>query len=161
MPSDSPSRRCGSRVLSRVDDVDVVGVDVVVLVMEDTTMEETAIKWLDTLSHTEPVFVAMRQLREKADRLLADSRTLMPHYGEVGVGGAHMDGLMQGEGLCKFLHEIGKGATPQQAAESAKAEAALYADNWNKRASHHVQRWPHGADALIDDAMRAILTSAK
>ena len=70
-----------------------------------------------------------------------------------------MDGLMRGEGLCKFLCEIGKGATPQQAAKSAKAEAAFYADNWNKRASYHVQRWPYGADALIDDALRAILVA--
>ena len=119
------------------------------------------VKWLDTLTDPEPVFAVMRQLREKADRLLVESRACLPRFGEVAIGGAHMDGLMRGEGLCKFLHELSKGLTPQCAAESAKAEAALYANNWNKRASYHVQRWPHGADALIDDAMRAILTSAK
>ena len=122
-------------------------------------MEVPTSKWLDTLPDTEPVFAVMRRLREKADGLLAESRACLPRYGEVAAGGAHMDGLMRGGGLCKFLCELGVGRTPQQAAESAKVEAALYADKWNKRASYHVQRWLKGADALIDDAMRAILNA--
>ena len=79
------------------------------------------------------VLEVMRGLRLASDRHLEANRKAQPRYGEVAIGCADVDGLIKGEGLATFLLELGKGATPQAAMESAKAMAELIVSKHNNK----------------------------
>ena len=127
--------------------------------------------WLSTLPDPELVFVAMRAIRVTSDLWLNEFAKLQPRYGFKPVGAAHFDAWVKGEALAHLLGRLSKGDTPEQAAESAKAETVLMVEKWNSNGhkacqsftgAHELKRCPRTNDAMIEDACRllnrAILT---
>ena len=124
-------------------------------------------RWYLTLTPEarERVFAVMRRVRDDADRNAATGRKLAPGYGEIAFGTQHVSANIRAEALNAFLAALGRGATPQDAAEAAKAEARTHAANWN-RAPVRVacvagqwenQVWDGATDASIEAAMRSVL----
>lgn len=127
------------------------------------------IGWLAALTDVEPVLAVMRSIRGRATALDESYREMVVHCGSrLPVGGAHFDYWVKGQALFDLLSAIGKGRTPQEAAEFAKAEAALAVGKWNENPravtfgkKHELERWKGMCDGMIEDAMRSILKAAE
>lgn len=101
---------------------------------------------------------AMRYLRGQSEEQLRMARERAPKGGEIAVGGAHVDHLMRGEGLAKYLAELGRGQSAEAALEAAKAEAAVYARTWNEQRRDYVtERWEGGANSWLEEQHRWFL----
>jgi hypothetical protein len=105
------------------------------------------------------VFAAMRAIDADAQNRLRRSRELSPRYGEIAVGGAHMDYFIPGEALSEFLRGLRKGAHPDAAVAAAKVYAREMVARWNKhRGGDYQTHLSEGcADTTIDQAWRRVL----
>lgn len=112
----------------------------------------TNTNWLGGLSPLvrEQVFAEMRSLRKIADGHFDSYRKLAPRNGEISVGGQHIDSFARGEAIAVFLRGISNGLSPTEAVTSAKEEAKLIFENWNKsRKDYPVHRYPSGLDPML------------
>lgn len=108
--------------------------------------------------HTEAVFAAMREIGADAERRMERSRKLMPPFGTVAVGGAHMDDFFPANALEEFLRAIRRGYLPEPAALLAKAASVEAVRKWNRSRGddYVVHRYVRTADDVVDDAARKI-----
>ena len=112
----------------------------------------TNTNWLGGLNPLvrEQVFTEMRSLRKTADCHFDTYRRLAPRNGEIPVGGRHIDSFARGETIAVFLRGISNGLTPSEAVISAKEEAKLIFENWNKgRKDYQVHRYLSGLDPML------------
>lgn len=88
----------------------------------------------------EAVYVIMRDMDAKAERANTRHMELRPRYGEIAVGGAHMDPFFEYEGIRGMLRALRDGMTPSDAC-AAGNEAANYAiGRWNASREWQVHR---------------------
>lgn len=88
----------------------------------------------------EAVYAVMRDMDTKAERANARHMELRPRYGEIAVGGAHMDPFFEYEGLRAMLRDLHDGGTPLHACVVGN-EAANYAiGRWNASREWQVHR---------------------
>lgn len=115
--------------------------------------------WLESLPHAqrEVVYTEMRSLRAKSTAYLEESARLQPRYGEIAVGGRHIDALARGEALAVLLRGLGQGLTPEQARFKAGEEAALIFNKWNtSRKDFQVHRNLDGLGSMLDAVQRTL-----
>jgi hypothetical protein len=112
--------------------------------------------WLGSLSDVqrESVFTIMRKVGADKDRLLEEHRRLSPRYGEIAVGGAHIDLMIQAYAREDLLCALNKGATVVEAIEAGKAVARLAAQKFNASRKHEYQ--VHRPEGMADAALEHI-----
>lgn len=109
--------------------------------------------WLERLTpvQRETVFTEMRSLRAKSTSYLKDSARLQPRYGEIAVGGRHIDAL------AVLLRGLGQGLTPEQARFKAGEEVALIFNKYNtSRKDFQVHRNLDGLGSMLDAVQRTL-----
>ena len=120
--------------------------------------------WLKTLDadHLEAVYSVMRLIGTEADRADAEHLRLRPRYGEIAVGGAHMDPFFRSEALNGLLRALRTGANPTDAIIVGNAEANLAIKIWNKsRRDYQVHRAVDGEQAKLQYYARLVADAAK
>ena len=120
--------------------------------------------WLGTLSTTqrEAVFVVMRDVQSQTDSLLEMHRKLSPPFGQIPVGGAHIDPMIQAYAREGMLRELNRGATIAIAIDAGKQEADLTAKNWNRirPGEYQVERPMGMANSALDHIGRRLQEAA-
>lgn len=109
------------------------------------------------------VYSTMRRIGGRADKAEREHNNLRPGYGEVAVGGAHMDPFFKSQVLHKFLDGLRAGQQPGVAARYAKEEGQFCVRKWNeaRRGDVHVHRHFLSADHHVDLALKEITEAAR
>ena len=88
----------------------------------------------------ETVFALMRDIDHVAERANEQHMQLRPEYGEIAVGGAHMDPFFRCEGLRGLLRGLRDGMTPSDAARAGNDAANYAIGRWNASREWQVHR---------------------
>ncbi len=101
---------------------------------ENAPQTEPQTHWLDSLTPAQVTAVheMMRRIRAKADEANEQHRALSPPYGQIAVGGAHMDPFFRSEALNGFLRALSNGADPMSAVEIGNTDANYAIEKFNK-----------------------------
>jgi hypothetical protein len=128
--------------------------------------------WLGTLDEEtlERTLAAMRDCRAASDGYLEQHRKMQPRYGEVAIGSADVDLLIQGEGIATFLGELSKGLAPPEAMEAAVEMAKLIAQKWNKSGTAgrmqgsskaELERWEDSGVSFLDGVLFSFMDNVR
>lgn len=107
----------------------------------------------------EHVLEEMRSLEAEIARHRSEEQRLRPRYGEVAVGSADFDHLLNAAVAEEFLRSIRKGDTPDVACREAKKASRDCITKWNAHgcksrmpvSSHHeYHRWEGSGDCYAE-----------
>jgi hypothetical protein len=134
--------------------------------LEDLTgVARNPSEWLMSLPETqrEAVNAILRKMNEEAERLLAKHKQLSPRYGEIPMGGAHIDPMVQAYAIEGMLRAVLRGATVDEAIEAGKQDARLTVQKWNaiRKRDVHTQRWEGMADTDLEHLGRQLREAAQ
>ena len=111
---------------------------------------------------TEAVLEVMRDIRREADRANDEHRKLLPPFGSIAVGGAHMDPFFRSEALCGFLRALGNRKSVPEAIEAGNVDANFAITKWNQsRKDYQVHRALNGERTHLEELGRRITKASK
>lgn len=91
----------------------------------------------------------------EADRCYDQHRTLMPPYGSIAVGGAHMDPFFRHESLRALIKSAYAGDTPKEQVAKGNEAANFAIKKWNNsRRDYQVHRALNGEESHLWDIVR-------
>ena len=105
----------------------------------------------------------MRKIDDEAEQAYALHRELSPRYGEVAVGGAHMDSFFRAEGIRGLCSAVNRGLSVSEAVEAGNQRAKEAIQKWNARkgVDFTIKRWEDSERSRLFAVGLAIAEAAK
>lgn len=109
--------------------------------------------------YREQVLEEMRRLEDELAKHRSEEQRLRPRYGEVAVGSADFDHLLNATIAEEFLRVIRRGDTPEVACRAAKVASRDCITKWNSHGCksrmpvssyHEYHRWEGSGDGYAE-----------